>query len=234
MNDTPILLVPGLNCTGEIFAGLLPALWQFGPVTIANHRHGDSMEKIARAILADAPPRFVLGGFSMGGYIAFEIFRQTPDRVLAFASLDSSARPDSAQQSDRRRAQIAEAQAGRFAEVPKASFANMVHDSHAKDVALEALHQRMAMEVGAEAFVAHQTAIINRPDSRPDLAHMTFPVLAVVGEADVPTPPDAAREIVDGVSHGRLVVIPQAGHLALLEQPALYQKALVDWLTSPR
>lgn len=76
MNDTPILLVPGLNCTGEIFAGLLPALWQFGPVTIANHRHGDSMEKIARAILAAAPPRFVLEGFSMGGYIAFEIFRQ--------------------------------------------------------------------------------------------------------------------------------------------------------------
>lgn len=110
----------------------------------------------------------------------------------------------------------------------------MVHESHAKDATLEALHQRMAMEVGAEAFVAHQTAIINRPDSRPDLARMTFPVLAVVGETDLPTPPDAAREIVDGVPHGRLVVIPQAGHLAPLEQPALYQKALVDWLTSPK
>lgn len=234
MNDTAILLVPGLNCTGEIFAGLMPALWQFGPVTMANHRHGDSVEKIARAILADAPPRFALGGFSMGGYIAFEILRQAPERVTHFASLDSSARPDSAQQTEKRRAQIAQAQAGDFAAVPKASFANMVDASHARDAALEALHQRMALEAGADAFVAHQTAIINRPDSRPNLARIGVPVLAVVGESDVPTPPDAAREIAEGVPNGRLVVIPQAGHLAPLEQPALYRQAMVDWLTSSR
>ncbi len=62
-----------------------PALWQFGPVTVADHRRDDSMAAIARRILAAAPPRFALAGLSMGGYIAFEIMRQAPERVVKLA-----------------------------------------------------------------------------------------------------------------------------------------------------
>jgi pimeloyl-ACP methyl ester carboxylesterase len=72
----PILLIPGLNATAEVYAHQVPALWQFGPVTIADHRTGTTMAEIAAAILKDAPPTFALAGFSMGGYIAFEILRR--------------------------------------------------------------------------------------------------------------------------------------------------------------
>ena len=79
-NTMPILLVPGLVSSPRIFAPVVPALWRLGPITVANHIRDDNMGAIARRILAEAPPRFALAGHSMGGYIAFEIMRQAPDR----------------------------------------------------------------------------------------------------------------------------------------------------------
>src|SRR2546426_413380 len=90
--------------SARLYAEQIPALWRFGPVTVADHTRDDSMAGIARRILADAPPRFALVGLSMGGYVAFEILRQAPARVMRLALLDTSARPDTPEQSDARRA----------------------------------------------------------------------------------------------------------------------------------
>ena len=72
----PIVLVPGLLTSPRLYANQLPALWQHGPVTIADNTRDDTMAAIAGRILADAPPRFALVGLSMGGYVCFEIVRQ--------------------------------------------------------------------------------------------------------------------------------------------------------------
>src|ERR1700728_4927002 len=96
-NSMPILLVPGLGGSPRIYAPVIPALWRFGPVTVANHIRDDSMGAIARRILAEAPPRFALAGHSMGGYIAFEMMRQAPDRGAKLALLNPQARPDPAE-----------------------------------------------------------------------------------------------------------------------------------------
>ena len=68
----PILLVPGLRCSARLYAPQIPALWQLGPVLIADHTRGDTITEIARHILERAPPRFALVGRSLGGYIACE------------------------------------------------------------------------------------------------------------------------------------------------------------------
>src|ERR1700733_2639910 len=115
-NTMPILLVPGLVSSPRIFAPIVPALWRYGPVTIANHIRDDSMGAIAQRILAEAPPRFALAGHSMGGYIAFEIFRQAPERVAKLALINTQARPDTPEASERRRILIARVQAGNFHE----------------------------------------------------------------------------------------------------------------------
>src|SRR5688500_2661660 len=90
----PVVLVPGLLCSARLFAAQIDALWPFGPVTVADHRRDDSVDAIARRILAEAPPRFALAGLSMGGYIAFAIWRQAPYRIERLALLDTSARND--------------------------------------------------------------------------------------------------------------------------------------------
>src|SRR3954465_13412013 len=90
---TPILLVPGLASSTRIYAPVIPALWRFGPVMVANHIRDDNMGAIARRGLGEAPPRFALAGHSMGGYIALEIMRQAPERVARLALINTQARP---------------------------------------------------------------------------------------------------------------------------------------------
>src|SRR5450759_1546537 len=107
-NTMPILLVPGLVSSPRIYAPVIPALWRFGPVTVANHIRDDNIGAIARRILAEAPPRFALAGHSMGGYISFEIMRQAPERVAKLALINTQARPDTPEATGRRRGQIAQ------------------------------------------------------------------------------------------------------------------------------
>ena len=110
----PLLLIPGLGGSPRIFAPVIPALWQFGAVTVANHIRDDSMAALARRILAEAPPRFALAGHSMGGYIAFEIMRRAPERVAKLALLNTQARPDTPEAIERRRGTIKGIEAGGF------------------------------------------------------------------------------------------------------------------------
>jgi pimeloyl-ACP methyl ester carboxylesterase len=88
----------------------------------------------------------------------------------------------------------------------------------------------MAEDAGAEAFVRQLTAIMHRPDSLPGLPAIRCPTLVLVGDADVPTPPERATEIVDGIAGARLVTIPDCGHMTALERPEAVTQALVEWL----
>ena len=231
MRDSlPTVLIPGLANTARLYAHQIPALWRYGPVTIADHTRDDSMSGIARRILATAPPRFALVGLSMGGYTAFEIMRQAPERVERLALLDTTARPDAPEQTERRKAQIALARSGRLSEVVEQLFPLFVHSSRTDDEALKALVLEMAEEAGAEAFSRQQTAIMTRPDSRPNLPDIACPTLVLVGDGDRLTPPDRAEEMASLVSGSRLVVVPTCGHLSALEQPRVVTDALDDWL----
>jgi pimeloyl-ACP methyl ester carboxylesterase len=226
----PIVLVPGLNCSARLYAEQVPELWRFGPVTIADHRRDDSMAAIATRILTTAPPRFALVGLSMGGYIAFAIARQAPERVARLALLDTSARPDTPEQSERRRGVIALAEGGRFSEVPDLLFPAFVHRNRHGDEALRAMVRTMAGETGPQAFVRQQRAIMTRPDCRPQLASIDCPTLVLVGEGDELTPPALSQEIAADIAGSRLVIVPDCGHLSTLERPEPVSQALVEWL----
>jgi pimeloyl-ACP methyl ester carboxylesterase len=226
----PTVLVPGLLCTPQLYAEQLPALWRLGAVMIANHTHDDSMPKIARRLLAAAPPTFALVGLSMGGYVAFEVLRQAPERVAKLALLDTTARPDLPEQTQQRQRQIEMARDGRFAGIAELLFPRFVAKARHGDRALQSIVRAMAEDTGAEAFIRQQTAIMSRPDSRPGLAAVACPTLIVVGAEDALTPPDRAAEIAAAVAHARQVVVPDCGHLSTLEQPAAVSRALVEFL----
>lgn len=223
------LLVPGLNCDARVYAGVAQALWPAGSVAIANHRVAGRMEEIARAMLADAPPQFGLVGFSMGGYLAFEILRQAPERVTKLALLDTNARADSQEATANRRRMIALARKGRFIEAIDQTFPKAVHVDNKDNADLYAIHRGMAEANGPQMYEAHQEAIIGRPDSRAELGAIRVPTLIVVGEGDQITPPDMAEEMEAGIAGSVLKRIPRAGHMALLEQPELVHDALRVW-----
>ena len=226
----PILLIPGLLCSPRLYGEQMPELWRFGPIVIADHTRDDSVGGIARRILASAPPRFALVGLSMGGYTAFEIMRRAPDRVVRLALLDTSARPDTPEASERRRAQIGLVHSGHFAEVVDQLFPLWVHRTRRNDEPLRRTVRLMAEETGPQAFARQQMAIMTRPDSRPDLAAIRCPTLVLVGDGDEATPPDRAAEMANGIAAARLVTIPECGHLSPLERPQHVTRALVEWL----
>lgn len=226
----PLVLVPGLLCSARLYAPQVTALWSFGQVAVADHRRDDTMAAIAARILADAPPRFALAGLSMGGYIAFAMLQQAPERIAKLALLDTSARPDTAEQSSGREKFIAMAQAGKLGDVVEMLTPRFLHRNRHNDEALKRVVREMAADTGAEAFVRQQKAIQSRPDSRPLLATLHCPTLVLVGEGDELTPPELAKEICAGISGARLVVVPNCGHLSTLEKPDEVNRALAQWL----
>ena len=166
----------------------------------------------------------------MGGYIAFEMLRQAPQRIAKVALLDTSARADAPEQSALRRAQMSLAAQGRLAEVLEQQLPRLVGRARREDAALREVFKLMAEEVGAAAFIRQQTAIMGRTDSRPTLGDIRCPALVLVGAEDELTPPERAAEIAGGIAGARLVTVPQSGHVSTLEQPEEVTRALLEWL----
>ncbi|WWT74092.1 alpha/beta hydrolase [Lautropia mirabilis] len=133
----PTVLVPGLLCTPQLFMAQLPLFWTQGSVTVADTtRHGE-IGAMARAILADAPPVFRLVGLSMGGYLAFEILRQAPERVGELVLFDTSARADTDEVRENRLQMIRMAQNGGFGRIPS-MFPRLVAPGRVDDLQLAA------------------------------------------------------------------------------------------------
>lgn len=226
----PIVCIPGLACSPRLYVEQIPRLWTVGPVTIAQHSGDDSMEAIARSILASAPERFALIGLSMGGYISLEIMRQAPVRVAKLALLDTTARPDTPEQTENRRLQISLAEKVPIAELVDALFPRLVHPSRRSDAELRDINRTMAEETGAAGYIRQQTAIMGRRDSRPFLRDIHCPTLVLVGDSDELTPPDRTLEMAHEIAGSRLVTVPQCGHLSTLEHPQFVTQAILDLL----
>ena len=230
LNSLPVVLVPGLACSPRIYEPQIPSLWRQGAVFVANHARGGDMAAIARRILAEAPLRFALAGHSMGGYIIFEMFRQAPERISRLAFLNTSARPEAPEVTEKRRVMIQEVKQGGYRAVMDRLFANFVHPALARDEHLHRIVLDMADDVGPDAFVWQLEAITGRIDSRPTLATIKCPTLVLTSDTDNMMPPDASSEIASAIPGAKLVTIQDCGHLTQLEKPQAVTDALLDWL----
>jgi len=188
------------------------------------------MAALAADALAQAPwPRFALGGLSMGGYVAYEILRQAPQRVSALALMDTSARPDTPEATDNRRRLIALAERD-FPAVVKTLLPKLMTPAHVADPRLAKVVRDMAGRVGADAFVRQERAIIGRADSRPDLARIACPTIVLAGADDQLIPREVHAEQAAGIRGAELVIVDDCGHLSSIEQPAKVDAALRRWL----
>jgi len=230
---TPLILVPGLLCTDLLWRDQLEGLDDLAAMAVPTaQREHDSLPRIAEAILAAAPPRFALAGLSFGGYVCFEILRQAPERVLRLALLDTSARPDTEEQLERRRALLKLAQSGRFLGVTDRLLPLLIAGARLKDASLVADVKAMAQDVGRDGFLRQQKAIMARPDSRPLLARIACPTLVLCGREDALTPLDRHEEMAAGIVGSKLVVIDDCGHLSTMERPAEVNAAMRAWLAA--
>jgi pimeloyl-ACP methyl ester carboxylesterase len=229
----PLLLIPGLLCDPAVWRAQLGGLATVARMRVAEVTRDDSMAAMAARVLAEAPfERFALAGFSMGGYVAFEVLRQAPQRVSRLALLDTSARPDTPERSRQRREFMALAQRERgFAPVNRIMLPLMVHASRLDDAPLVAGIRAMAERVGVAAYLRQQEAIIGRADSRPGLGGIGVPTLVLCGRADALTPLEAHEEMAAAIPGARLEVVEECGHMAPMERPQAVNSALCRWLS---
>ena len=192
------------------------------------------MAEVARDVLADAPfESFALAGLSMGGYISLEIMRQAPQRVRKLALLDTAARGDTPEQTERRHAFIELANRGKFLGITETLMPLLVHPSRLADTALTDAIKLMAKNVGKDAFLRQQRAIMSRADSRPLLATIRCPALVLCGRQDQLTPLDRHEEMAAGIKGAKLDVLEECGHMSTMEKPDQVNRALRHWLAEP-
>ena len=231
MPRTTLVLLPGLLNTRRVFEQQIEALSDIADCVVPELWRHDTIGAMADAALALAPPTFALAGFSMGGYVAFEILRRATQRVERLALMDTQATPDSAESTKRRRALLEQTKIGRFHGVQRTLLPQLVHSRHINDATISQPIFDMAQEIGADGFVREQRAIIDRADSRRMLVDIDIPTVVIVGRQDQVTPLPRSEEMAADIADSRLVVLEECGHMSPLEKPAEVTAALRRWLS---
>ena len=169
----------------------------------------------------------------MGGYVAFEVLRQAPERITRLALVDTSAAPDTPERAKQRRAAMDSLKLGRFQGVTTRMLPQLVHARHVHGALCDEV-RAMARRVGGAAFLRQQQAILDGPDSRPLLPSIRIPTLVAVGDSDLLTPAAEAEEIHRGIAGSALHVFRDCGHLPAMELPQETAQVLRGWLLPPR
>lgn len=225
-----LVLIPGLLCNADLWAHQVEHLSDLATCSVADITGAESVDALADAVLADAPERFALAGLSMGGYVAHAIMRRAPERVERLALIDTSARPDTPEQSKRRGLLIEMSRIGKFRGVTDRLLPILIHTDRLADDVLTDNIKEMAEHVGSEAFYRQQHAIMGRPDSRPELSEYRLPVTIICGRQDALTPLEHHEEMAGLIPDARLAVIEDCGHLSTMERPQAATALLRQWL----
>ena len=232
MSPPAVLLLHAFPLDARMWDGQRGALEAAGHEVVAPDLPGPAPElgfdAWARRVLALVDGKFVRVGCSMGGFLAFELWRQAPERIAALALVDTRATPDTPEQREARNDAIrllGEAGRGVFWDdlAPRLFAAGA-------EPAVVARAREIALEQPVTGLVAAQETIRDRPDSRPTLAGIDVPVVMLVGEEDAMTPPADAEAMAAAVDGARLVRVAGAGHLSPLERPDEVAEALVAFL----
>ncbi len=229
----PLVLLPGMMCDARLFAAQLADLGRDRAVMVAPITGGESIGDIAEALLPQLPARFALAGLSMGGIVAMEILRRAPDRVTRLCLMDTNALAETPASAAAYEPWIIGAKAGRLEEILRQVMRPEFLAPGPGRVEVLNSFLQMAMDLGPEVFIRQVRALQKRSDQQPTLRKCRCPVLVMCGELDGLTPLKRHVFMADLIPYAQLKVIPDAGHLPVLEQPEAVNAALRDWLKQP-
>jgi 3-oxoadipate enol-lactonase len=177
--------------------------------------------------------RAVIGGCSMGGYVAFALLRHAPTYVGGLILADTRSQadtPDGRQGREKMLGLLADKGPAGVAEemLPKLLGETTRREQPAVAERVRALILANANDAIAGAI----RALMTRPDSTPLLPSLHVPTLIVVGAEDVLTPPANSESMHQAIPGSELAVIPRAGHLSSLEQPDAFNAAVARFLAT--
>lgn len=198
------------------------------PVTLDGH--ADDVAALLDALEID---RAVIGGLSMGGYIAFAFWRRHRRRVQALLLADTRAGADSDEGKEKRREMIAAARSAGAHAVADAMMPGMIgKTTRAKHPETEREMRAICERAPVPGIVAALEAMIARPDSTATVATIDVPVQIIVGAEDALTPPKESEAMHAAIDGSRLDIIPHAGHASNFERPAAFNHIVTEYLSA--
>lgn len=222
----PVVLTPGYMLDADLWTDIAPVFDAYGPVSQADVTKDDSIEAMAERLLAEAPERFVLIGFSMGGYVAREAARRAPERVVALALIATSARGDNHIQVARRAAVAGQMKPEAFKGLSHGAAAASLRPG--ADAAQVERVRQMSARLGYEVF--QRQSRLERAGDEDRLGEIACPTLVVAATQDQLRSIAEAKQLRDGITGARLEIIEGAGHMIPIEAPEAMSAVLGAWL----
>ncbi len=216
-----LVCLPGFMCDRALFEAFETALSKRTGAAVSPH-HGDvysdpSVAGMAARVLAEAPDRFALLGFSMGGFVAREIALTAPERVSALVLVATSARATSAQEQARKREILDQVRATGFKGMSRRALQRSIHPDHPDRDHLVDQLAAMGTRLGG-AVLANQIQAV-REDGHVALARIAIPSLVIAGRDDALRPLVEVEALARGLPDARFTVLEGCGHMVPLEQP---------------
>ena len=215
------VILPDLRGHGDSGIGV-------GPATMEKHA-----ADLAR-VLEDADvDRATFAGVSIGGYILFEFWRHSPERVDAFVLCNTKAQADTVEAKTGRlqaAADVMERGVEPFFESMIPRLMGKTTRETRPDLVEGAL--RMMRKMSPQAVAQVQRGMAERPDSVSTLKTINVPTLLITGDEDILTGQPEAELMRQNISGSELKVIPKAGHYSSWEQPELAGTAVRQFLDS--
>lgn len=227
----PLVLLPGTLCDHRLWSAQVEAFSPERRVIVCPLGEKPSIEAEVAHLLDRLPPRFLVAGFSLGGIVALEFYRQAPACIAGIALVASNARPDPETNQETRTRQTARALRGDLDGLLRDELLPHYLSEHCgRSAELHELITAMARD-SASRFL-HQTNYARaRADSRPMLPSIDVPALIVYGEEDRVSPVDRQTEMEAAMPRAISVAIPRCGHFVPLEAAALCSDAMKRWMS---
>jgi len=229
----PLLLIPGMMCDERLWRHQLAALRpRCSEIQVVDVSLANSFEAMARKALQTAPAHFSLAGFSMGGILALEIWRQASERVLRLALMGTNAANEKPERQAPRLAQMERVRQGQLREVLLEDLMpHYLGKALQNDTLLRWEILDMALLQGPDVFLQQCQALNTRMDYRPLLANIRCPSLVLCGEEDQICPAWLHTKLAEAIAGSALTIIPNCGHMAPMEAPEAVSSVMLNWLT---
>lgn len=226
-----VIFLPGLLCDAQLFAPQVAALENSYNIEIPNLGAYDSFEAMAAGVLNETRfERFALAGLSMGGALAMNMVRWHPERVERLGILDSNPRADDDARRENRRRQLAAARKLGVGQLTRDELSKVYLAPHNQTPEMIDITVQMAEGHGVEVYGRQLNALMTRESSIDYLADYTGPTLVLCGDMDALCLPEWHVEMAELMPNAKLALIPNAGHLATIEEPDAVNAALLEWL----
>jgi pimeloyl-ACP methyl ester carboxylesterase len=219
-----LVLLPGFMCDADLWTDMAPDLAALGRVHYGNVYQDDTLEGMARRVLDGSPEKFVLVGFSMGGFVARVLALMAPGRIAGVAFVATSARQYSREERERRRQG---ALPGNRA-APANGTALGLHPDRERDPVLLERLRGMQRRLGPEVR-ARQAALV-RNDGYADLERIACPSLVVACRQDRLRTLAETERMARHLPRARFEILEACGHMAPLERPHELAALLADWI----